>query len=87
MCLSDGLFARRARESDFDAAPHMNHLGEILRLACSGQMQSVLRQDECPPVSARPAEAEVRSPAADLPTTAHTAHEWPAATLAPEDVT
>jgi TetR/AcrR family transcriptional regulator, repressor for uid operon len=87
MCLSDGLFARRAREPDFDAAPHMDHLGEILRLACSGQMQSVLRQDGCPPASALPAEAEACLPEADSTATAHTAHDWPAASPAPEDVT
>ncbi|MCU0883683.1 MAG: TetR/AcrR family transcriptional regulator [Beijerinckiaceae bacterium] len=87
MCLSDGLFARRAREPDFDAAPHMNHLGEILRLACSGQVQSVLRCVGGPlPVAPR----ELGSAGASTTgtaTTANTVHDRVAASPAAEDVT
>ena len=87
MCLSDGLFARRAREPDFDAGPHMHHLGEILRLACSGQMLSVLRQDASAPAVNRQGEAGESPPSIDPAQDVHTAHDRPATFPAPEDVT
>ena len=42
LCLADGLLARRARDEVFDPAPHMAHIGDVLRLACAGQMPSML---------------------------------------------
>ena len=74
MCLSDGLFARRAREPDFDAAPHMHHLGEVLRLACSGQMQSVLRQGTHSPGESGIGAAHGAIPRADLSNPVSTAY-------------
>jgi AcrR family transcriptional regulator len=42
LCMGDGLLARRAREPGFDASSHMDHLVDVLRLACAGQIPSLL---------------------------------------------
>ncbi len=42
LCMADGLLARRAREPDFNPACHMAHINDVLRLACAGQLPSML---------------------------------------------
>jgi AcrR family transcriptional regulator len=43
MSMADGLLARRAREPAFTPAPHVQQLADVLRLACAGQMPSLLK--------------------------------------------
>jgi AcrR family transcriptional regulator len=43
LCIGDGLIARRARDPDFDPAPHLAHLGSVLGLACSGAIATLLK--------------------------------------------
>ena len=45
LCMGDGLLARRAREPGFDPSSHMDHLVDVLRLACAGQIPSLLRNE------------------------------------------
>lgn len=48
LCLADGLLARRAREADFNPAPHVTYLNDVFRLACAGQLPSLLMTDTTP---------------------------------------
>jgi AcrR family transcriptional regulator len=45
LCIADGVLARRAREPDFDPAPHVAHMDTLFRLACAGLIPSLLRAD------------------------------------------
>lgn len=49
LCMSDGLLARRAREPGTDAARQLDHIGHVLRLACAGQITSLLHQHTANP--------------------------------------
>jgi TetR/AcrR family transcriptional regulator, repressor for uid operon len=45
LCMSDGLLSRRAREPDTNAEQHLEHIGHVLRLACAGQIPSLLHPE------------------------------------------
>lgn len=45
LCMSDGILSRRAREPAFDPAKQLEHISHVLRLACDGQIPSLLRAD------------------------------------------
>jgi AcrR family transcriptional regulator len=42
LCMSDGLLSRRAREPGFDPARQLDHINDVLRLACAGLLPSLL---------------------------------------------
>lgn len=52
LCMSDGLLSRRAREPGFDPARQFDHISHVLRLACAGQIPSLLREEAAPAASA-----------------------------------
>jgi AcrR family transcriptional regulator len=41
LTLADGLVARRAREADFTAEPHLPHFAALIQLAAAGQIPSL----------------------------------------------
>jgi TetR/AcrR family transcriptional regulator, repressor for uid operon len=45
LCMSDGLLSRRAREPEFDPARQLEHINHVLRLACAGEIPSLLRTE------------------------------------------
>lgn len=51
LCMSDGLLARRAREPSFDPSPHVVHIGQVFRLACTGAFPSLLVGAVTPPLT------------------------------------
>lgn len=53
LCMSDGLLARRARDPDTDSERHFQHISHMLRLACAGQIPSLLHQPGEPGPSTR----------------------------------
>lgn len=51
LCMSDGILSRRAREPGFDPEPQLHHISHVLRLACAGQIPSLLHVAEADQIS------------------------------------